>query len=132
MSGNVSTSSCPRYDGSVSASGYPTIAVLKTTSPEMPQSAPNGVPCHRVPSSSTSSAFGFPTACSAPPSDDSPRDSLPGFGVAPLSCGTSSRRRLHPSLLPWRTGDCNLASTTEVCIATASGDCMNGFADASV
>ena len=47
----------PRYDGSVSASGYPTIAVLKTTSPETHTSAPKERPRKHVPSSSTSLAL---------------------------------------------------------------------------
>ncbi len=43
---------CPRNDGSVSDSGYPTIPVVKTTSPNFRVAAPKPTPSNRVPSSS--------------------------------------------------------------------------------
>src|ERR1700686_1676755 len=50
---------CPAYDGSVSTSWYPVIAVLKTTSPSPTTSAPNAVPTKERPSSSTRAATIF-------------------------------------------------------------------------
>src|SRR6202790_1485833 len=50
---------CPAYDGSVSTSWYPVIAVLKTTSPSPTTSAPNATPTNARPSSSTRAAKGL-------------------------------------------------------------------------
>src|ERR1700687_1593532 len=50
---------CPAYEGAVSTSWYPVIAVLKTTSPSPATSAPNAVPTKERPSSSTSAAKRF-------------------------------------------------------------------------
>src|SRR5271155_2968424 len=44
MSGCVNTRICPRYDGSVNDSGYPTSEVVKTASPEMFDFAPKDLP----------------------------------------------------------------------------------------
>src|SRR3981081_2799489 len=49
----------PAYEGSVSTSWYPVIAVLKTTSPSPTTSAPSGTPTNARPSSSTSAANDF-------------------------------------------------------------------------
>src|ERR1700686_780872 len=50
---------CPAYDGSVSTSWYPVIAVLKTTSPSPTTSAPRASPTNALPSSSTRAATLF-------------------------------------------------------------------------
>src|ERR1700688_3347845 len=50
---------CPAYEGSVSTSWYPVIAVLKTTSPSPTTSAPNATPTNARPSSSTRAAKGL-------------------------------------------------------------------------
>ncbi len=42
----------PRNDGSVRDSGYPTMPVVKTTSPNFRVAAPKPIPSNRVPSSS--------------------------------------------------------------------------------
>src|ERR1700681_4869461 len=49
----------PAYDGSVSTSWYPVIAVLKTTSPSPTTSAPRASPTKALPSSSTRAATFF-------------------------------------------------------------------------
>src|SRR5690242_14259203 len=46
----------PAYDGSVSTSWYPVMAVLNTTSPSPITSAPSGAPTNARPSSRTSAA----------------------------------------------------------------------------
>jgi len=46
----VKTRICPRYEGSVIDSGYPTREVVKTASPEMLLFAPNGFPSKTGPS----------------------------------------------------------------------------------
>src|SRR5438309_3062719 len=48
---------CPAYEGSVSTSWYPVMAVLKTTSPSPATSAPRAAPTNARPSSSTSAAW---------------------------------------------------------------------------
>src|SRR5437879_3159601 len=48
---------CPAYDGSVSTSWYPVMAVLKTTSPSPTTSAPRAAPTKARPSSRTSAAW---------------------------------------------------------------------------
>src|ERR1700682_4367209 len=50
---------CPAYDGSVSTSWYPVIAVLKTTSPSPTTGAPSATPTNARPSSSTRAAKGL-------------------------------------------------------------------------
>src|SRR6266567_6602012 len=51
---------CPAYEGSVSTSWYPVMAVLKTTSPSPSTSAPRARPRKERPSSRTRAASGAP------------------------------------------------------------------------
>src|ERR1700693_766964 len=57
---------CPAYEGSVSTSWYPVIAVLKTTSPSPTDSAPSASPTNALPSSSTRAAVFFWAPCARP------------------------------------------------------------------
>src|SRR5437868_197208 len=52
----------PAYEGSVSTSWYPVMAVLKTTSPSPSASAPRARPRKERPSSSTRAACGAPVS----------------------------------------------------------------------